>query len=235
VTTGDRRVPTWAGRATAVPVLGGDDVQLWLVELDVDEAEHAQLRELLSAGERDRADAYRFPVHRHRYAVGRARLRQLLAAYLDEDPARLELADGPTGKPELAWPTGSGLRLNLAHCEGLALCAVARREVGVDLELVDRRRFRWSPVAARFFHAEEQRVLGRATGPEGWVAFLRVWTLKEACLKAAGVGLVADPRSFSVAEVLEGGTSVVTVAGRRWRCEELRPAPGTVAALATEL
>ena len=199
------------------------------MELDVEPGEQGRLRELLSPSERERADAFRFPVHQARYAAGRGRLRELLAAYIDREPASIELREGPNGKPELA---GGVVRFNVSHCEGLALCAVARREVGVDLELVERqRRLRWPEIAARFFHPDERWLV------DGWLAFLRVWTLKEACLKALGSGLRTDPRTFSVAEVLTGGHDLVVLAAEEWRCSEVSPlsvAPGrgTVSALA---
>jgi 4'-phosphopantetheinyl transferase len=230
--TGEWAVRPWDARA-AVPELGREDVHLWLVELDVEADEHARLRSMLTPPERARADAYRLPLHGSRYAVGRGRLREMLAAYGDHDPARIELAEGPSGKPELATPPRGGLHFNLAHCEGLALCAVSLLDVGVDLELVDRpRRPRWAAVAARFFHDDELRLLRGASGDAGWTEFLRLWTLKEACLKAAGFGLVLDPRSFSVAEIVSGRAESANVAGRDWRCVELRPAAGALAALA---
>jgi 4'-phosphopantetheinyl transferase len=232
--TSEWAVRPWDPRAAA-PELGGEDVHLWLVELDVDTGEHVRLRDLLSPPEGARADAYRLAVHGRRYAVGRGRLREILAAYVDRSPAGIELAEEPNGKPQLASPPAAGLHFNLAHCEGLALCAVSRRDVGVDLELVDRaRRPRWPAVAARFFHEDELRMLAGTSGAAGWEEFLRAWTLKEACLKAAGLGLVADPRSFSVAAVLAGRTRSVSAAGREWRCATLRPAPRAVGALATE-
>jgi 4'-phosphopantetheinyl transferase len=218
-------VPTWDG-GRAVPDLGNDDVHLWLVDLDV---EPGELARLLSAAERERAESFRFDRHRARYIVGRGRLRQLLAAYTGREPTRLELREGPNGKPELGK---DALRFNVSHCEGLALCAIARREVGVDLELVERpRRPRWPEIAARFFHPDEQRVVS------GWVDFLRIWTLKEACLKALGSGLRTDPRTFSVATVLVARDDRVVVGGEEWRCSEVSaasdaPGRGTVSALA---
>lgn len=215
-------IRTWDGRR-AVPELASDDVHLWLVDLD---AEPGELARLLSPAERERADAFRFDHHRGRYVVGRGRLRELLAAYTGCEAARLELREGPNGKPELP---GRTVRFNVSHCEGLALCAVARREVGVDVELVERpRRPRWAEIAARFFHPDEHSLL------DGWLGFLRIWTLKEACVKALGSGLRTDPRTFSVAEVLAGREDTVVVGGAEWRCSEVSPASarGTVSALA---
>ena len=228
-----RAVAIWRSQ-DAVPELHGDDVHVWLVDLDDDAG--GDLFRSLSPAENVRAEAFRFPVHARRFAVGRARLREILAAYLDAEADAIELVEAPHGKPELAGPNAEALRFNLAHCEGLALYAVCLRDVGVDLELVERpRRPRWPEIAARFFHEDEQRALAGAEGKAGWVDFLRIWTLKEACLKAAGVGLLVDPRSFSVAEVLDGRAEAASVGGREWRCWEVGAAPGAVASVAASM
>jgi 4'-phosphopantetheinyl transferase len=200
---------------------------VWLLDLD---APDVDLREVLSPAERARADAFRHELHRRRFTAGRGRLRELLAAYAGGDPAAVVLAEGPNGKPELA---GAELRFNLAHSEGIAVCAVARAEVGVDVEVSRRDRpTQWRQIAERFFAGEEVARLQRLADQAGWLEFLRLWTLKEACLKGTGLGLLTDPRSFSVAPVLAGDAEAVAVGGRLWRCVELRT-PDAVAALAS--
>ena len=187
---------------------------------------------MLSPEERSRADAFRREVHARRYASGRGRLRELLAAYVRDEPAALELDEGPNGKPELR--TGD-LRFNLAHSEGLGLCAVSRGDVGVDVEVVaGRRRPDWRAIAERFFHEDELTGLGALADEPGWREFLRVWTLKEACLKATGLGLATDPRTFSVAHVLADRRGLVLVGGREWTCAEVDVEPRAVAALAAD-
>jgi 4'-phosphopantetheinyl transferase len=217
--------------ASDVPEFERDETHVWLLDLEVSDAEAAALAALLSADERTRADAFRRDVHRRRFTAGRGRLRELLAAYAGGEPRAVPLVEGPNGKPELA---GSELCFNLAHSEGVGICAVSRSEVGVDVE-VSRRDppTDWRAVADRFFHDEELARLHGLDGESGWLEFLRVWTLKEACLKGTGLGLLTDPRSFSVAAVLAGDASRVSLDGRDWRCLELTAPPGAVAALAS--
>jgi 4'-phosphopantetheinyl transferase len=230
----ERAVRSWAPGAD-VPKLAGDDVHVWLVDLDAAPPDDDRLDAFLSPAEQARGEAFRFDVHRRRFTAARARLREILSGYLGGDPGGIELVDGPNGKPELGAGNRDALRFNVAHCEGFALCAVSLLDVGVDLELVDRpRRPGWAGIASSFFHADELRVLEAAEGEAGWVEFLRIWTLKEACVKAAGFGLTLDPRSFSVAAVLAGRAESAQVAGREWRCVQLRPAEGAIAALAHE-
>jgi 4'-phosphopantetheinyl transferase len=217
--------------ASDVPELEPEETHVWLLDLEVTDAEAAALAALLAPHELARADAFHRDVHRRRYTAGRGRLRELLAAYAGGEPGAVPLVEGPNGKPELA---GSELRFNLAHSESVGIFAVSRGEVGVDVE-VSRRDppTDWRAVADRFFHEEELARLDGLSTESGWLEFLRVWTLKEACLKATGIGLLTDPRSFSVAAVLAGEETRIALAGDEWLAQELAPLPGAVAALVT--
>ena len=127
---------------------------------------HAHLVEVLTVGEREIAEQYRFESGRLRSAASRGLLRWLLGSYLNVRPEHARLQFGALGKPELAGDqASSGLRFNVAHCEDVALYALTRRrEVGVDLE-----RPRPMPdaadIAERFFAADEHAaLLVRAAG-----------------------------------------------------------------------
>ena len=68
----------------------------------------------------------------------------------------------------------------------MALCR--RGRVGVDLERIDR-----EPavlrLAARYFAAEEAAALAALPAEAARLAFLRLWTAKEASCKATGTGI----------------------------------------------
>jgi 4'-phosphopantetheinyl transferase len=141
---------------------------------------------------------------RRRWAIGRGAVREILAAYLGiaaRDvpivPRPCAACGGPHGKPALA-PPADGLRFNVSHTAELLLVAVAHgREVGIDAEPVGRER----PLAATahsWLGDPETRALERLPPHERERALLRLWTLKEAYLKAVGVGLNADPREVVV-------------------------------------
>lgn len=112
-------------------------------------------------------------------------LRLLADALLEEKGLRLgpePLAHTREGMPFL--PGHAGIHISLAHCEGLAACAVADTPVGIDAERLRPH----SPFAAR--HAmgnEELDAIRNARDPD--LEFFRRWTLKESCLKAMGTGL----------------------------------------------
>lgn len=163
-------------------------VDVWTVPLDGPPATVAALSRILSRREAERGGRCRFETDRRRFVIAHGALRLILAGYLDVPPEELRLQRGRHGKPRLAG--SSDLRFNLSHSGELGLVAVTRHdEVGVD---VDRLRpgLPVEPFAERFFPASDARFVAAAAGPtERAERFLRLWTRKEAVVKAAGARL----------------------------------------------
>jgi len=178
------------------------------------------LAKLLAPGERERAYRFRFTRDRGRFIVARAALRQLLGASLGQPPSLVAFTYGPNGKPALA-DAGAGLCFNLSHSAELALCALAPgTELGVDVE-AHRPLDDMDALAERFFAPAEVAWLQQQA--DRMAAFFRLWTCKEAYVKALGLGLSLDTRSFAVD----------LAAGRvgDWYLRAFTPAPGYAAAL----
>lgn len=103
-------------------------------------------------------------------------------------PAReLDVNRTDTGKPIVA----GGVHFNVSHSGDLILLALSdQRDVGVDVE---RRREveKVDALVARWLTPAERRALEAmiADGAGRSDAFLRVWSAKEAQLKALGVGI----------------------------------------------
>ncbi len=227
---------TWtAGSASSLPDrLEPSVVHVWRGSLDQDAAVRHALEPLLSSDERERAAAFRFDRHRHRYVVGRGLLRSLLGRYLGADPRSLVFAYGDRQKPTLA----DGPFFNLAHADATVLYAFSSSfEVGVDVEHVQPA-LDGLELAERFFSVRERETLRTLDGDRRAGAFLACWTRKEAFVKARGDGLALDLASFDV--TLAPGDPVALVR-TGWAAEERRawqlvdlsdPERGQVAALA---
>lgn len=197
-------------------------LELWSFELDRPAAEVAALRTLLSPDECARADRLR--VHPERFIVGRARLRQILAARRACRPEALVFRVLEHGKPELV-PCGE-LRFNLSHTAERAILALAPgREVGCDIEDL-RRSVSFDALAQRFFSEPERAALAGMDDLARRRAFFTIWTRKEAYLKARGGGISlglshftvlggAGPDGWSILDVAapEGFAAAVCVAG----------------------
>lgn len=162
-----------------------DEVELWLA--DPADAGDAALA-LLDEGERERMGRFVFEKDRRLYLAAHALVRRALSRRAPVDPAAWRFAAEDGGRPVIAGPAPvPPLRFNLSHCAGLVACAIAEgRDVGVDVEplaevprdLIDR-------ICAPA-EAAALRALPPAAQPE---RFFTLWTLKEAYVKARGLGL----------------------------------------------
>ena len=126
---------------------------------------------------------------RRQFALTRALQRHVLSAYAaDVQPGQWQFQSSAEGRPSLAPPFDrTGLHFNIAHTEGVVAMAVCRHaSVGVDVEKLDRAPL---AVADRFFSAVEAAELRALPSDAQPRRFWRLWTLKEAYLKAIGTGL----------------------------------------------
>jgi 4'-phosphopantetheinyl transferase len=161
-------------------------IDVWTVDLD---APADSCASLLSEDERARAARYHFDIHRRRFICGRAALRILLGEYLDAEPSEVEFGYAGNEKPFLRNSTVP-VSFNVAHCEGLALIAIApfEMDLGVDVEQV-----RWMPdfdeLVGRFFSKREADSFVALEPQLKPAAFFNLWTRKEALLKATGEGI----------------------------------------------
>ncbi len=134
--------------------------------------------------------------HAHAHSLLRECLRHRGIIYDDS----LVFSSGEHGKPALSGYTD--VHFNLSHAAGIAACIVSSRECGIDCEMV--REYRPN-VIRRAFSEEEKRLMEETPESERSLMFFRLWTLKEAYVKAIGIGISypLDTASFSFSE--DGG------------------------------
>lgn len=159
------------------------DIHIW--RLGLDEARASQDR--LSPVEQARAQRYQCPHARHCFVQTRAALRQVLGRYLHRPPQHIELEEGRHGKPRLAACLPR-LEFNVSHSGQLALIALSRKPIGIDLEHLQPE-LDWRELAPACCHLDELSALLDLPEREGRIRFLRLWTLKEAYSKGRGEGL----------------------------------------------
>lgn len=154
----------------------------------LDELALASAVALLSSDERARHERIRTKSDRDEYAIAHALLRSALSEFGDRRPEAWRFADGPFGKPALTDPVSS-LSFNLTHARGLVACAVAASaDVGLDVEAITRAT-NWRGIASRYFSSAEREEIDRLEPGRQAARFFELWTLKEAFVKALGVGL----------------------------------------------
>jgi 4'-phosphopantetheinyl transferase len=125
---------------------------------------------------------------------------------------------------------GDALHFNISHSGGALAVAVSRSQpLGVDLEH-QRRPRRVLELARRFFAPHEAHALGFLPEAERQVAFLKLWTCKEAWVKANGSGIAAGLHD-AVFELDERGEAAVP-RDRSWQVVPFQPAEDFYGALA---
>lgn len=208
--------------------LAEDEVHIWRAKLDVGVAELQQCARVLSEDEHHRAGWIRVPHERRRFVAGRGMLRMLLGRYLDVAPRSLTFCDSATGKPGLAPESNRDLHFNVAHSNALAVYAVARQnEVGIDLEQICVIRDA-EEIARCLFTARENAWLYGVAPAQYMEAFLRIWTLKEARLKACGAGIATGLKEREVFLPAEDSDPIETDAADtvrpfHWSMRDLTP------------
>ena len=157
--------------------------------------------EWLSPDEYERWRRFHLEADRQRFLLARALVRSLLGAYVQQAPASLQFTRSPYGKPELVQPAATPeqtLKFNLSHTRGLLVLAVtAADEIGVDVESITREA-EMLALAERYFAASEVAMLRAADPLQLHELFFRLWTLKEAYVKARGLGLQLGLDSFAI-------------------------------------
>ena len=216
-------------------------MDVWKVALEPKPGHEEFLFSVLRDDEKKRAEAYRFHRDRQRFVAARATLRLILGHfYLNKAPQEILLTYGSHGKPRLPNnEDGPPIRFNLAHSTHLSLLAISlKSDLGVDIEEI-KPNIEIERIAVNFFSTKEQNALFAMPVGERRAAFIRIWTLKEAYIKARGLGLSIPLDSFHISPSHDADTFSIEVDGvpeasRFWTITNLPVDEGFVAALAME-
>ncbi len=188
---------------------------------------------LLDPGERSRRDALTRAEARGRFTAGRVLLRYTLGRALGVEPIALRFALGEHGKPALDPPIPGAPAFNLAHTgDVVALALAPAAAVGLDLEVLAERTAA-ARIAERRFAPAEAAWLAAVSAERRMLTFLRLWTAKEAVLKALGTGVAGGLATVELAPAPDGGLRIVRLpAAGPWSLHELSLRPSLLAAVA---
>lgn len=172
-------------------------VEVIHIELGIHNFDFLNELKLLSLDEKSRASKFVCPAAMRQFVICRVFLRVLLASKLNCKMAEINFELGPYGRPHATLRGEKvSVSFNVSHSGAHGVVALAQvGEVGVDIEEV-RPQPDWLSIATSAFAAEEVQHL-RCQEPSKQIAtFYRIWSLKEAVMKALGKGFYLNPRSF---------------------------------------
>ena len=210
------------------------------VDLSPHPAREAEALSWLDAGERERARRFIGTGPQRRFTLCRAALRALLCDELRCRNDQLTFGAAEHGKP-FAIVRGIPARVsfNVSHSGKHGLIAVASEgRLGVDVEERTPHR-NMETLIETVFTPDEQAELASVPGSDRHRAFFRLWTVKEALVKAEGTGLSLDPSLFEAPLAMRRGALSATFTFpqaplHRWWVESI-DGDGFIAAVAHEL
>lgn len=162
-------------------------MHLWLLDINrFSAADYAYAERIMSDSEHQRAQ--KMQRGKENYIASRWLLRKVLAHYTGIAADSITFLRTDKGKPCLP---NSNIHFSLSHSGHWALLAVANCElIGVDIEAIKTTR-KLSAIAEHYYHPLEVTQLQALVGDVQRDYFYRLWTLKEAFLKATGLGISA--------------------------------------------
>lgn len=128
----------------------------------------------------------------------RAVLRILLSKYLNTPPEKIAILETKSGKPYIEH---NALFFNVSHTDSAFLIAISKMgRIGVDIELLSGNEDLNS--LTDYVFSDDEKLMHFDPGDENRY-FLKIWTLKEAFLKATGIGLVNDLKRVNTYTILQ--------------------------------
>ncbi|NOQ88950.1 MAG: 4'-phosphopantetheinyl transferase superfamily protein, partial [Gammaproteobacteria bacterium] len=176
------------------------EAHIWFFRTDVrlSDEQHAVYLSQLSVDEKQRYHRFHYEKDRKSYLVAHILLRNALSKYVDVPIEAWQFACNEHGKPEITRTVDlPEMSFNITHTEGLCACVITRGAAsGIDAENVNRQS-NYKGIAKRMFSADENAVFD--VSKKQTQQFYKFWTLREAYVKALGVGLSGSSKEFSFA------------------------------------
>ena len=209
--------------ATSPLFLEKSEIHIWQICLNNCSAK--QLFSCLSPTEQERARRFKADIISRRYIVAHAAMRDILAKYLGGSATSLDLIQPLNQKPLIHQSQNHlGLHFSLSHSHEIAILAVSQAcIVGVDIEHI-RPVASVTQIANRFFAASEYELLQKSPKAQQLALFFKIWTAKEAFLKAQGLGISNHLNQFSITLNYEQepiGIERAKTDGEEWRLHRL--------------
>ncbi|KAJ0263808.1 4'-phosphopantetheinyl transferase superfamily [Hirschfeldia incana] len=223
------------------------ETHLWYILPDEVESTSLLKRysQLLSPIEKDGVDQMRGDELKKNALLARTLVRTTIARYQTNkavDPRSLMFKKNMYGKPEVDWQNCKNcnvqpLHFNISHTDSLIACGVTvHAPVGIDVEDKERKiKHDVLTFAKRFYSADEVNFL--ATIPDKEVQrkeFIKLWTLKEAYVKALGKGFSASPFNTFTIQSKPGTEGAYSLCNGGWKFALLELADSHYAAVCTE-
>lgn len=170
------------------------EVHIWIINWKSIQSWIKNYRGILTEKERESSRAYYFKEDRSRGETGKILTRLLAAHYLQISYTQIMVIANSYGKPIIYSTDGELINHNVSHSGDYVVLAFSLQgTIGVDIEKM-RTLPEYQEIASSFHRNEYLKICNK----KSLKVFYRIWTAKEAYVKAKGVGLNIDLESFEI-------------------------------------
>lgn len=170
-------------------IINENEVHVWYYFLDLSDQGVDFFYNLLSEEEKKEINKIKVPVVRNRRVISKAIVKNIISMYLGLNIHKIKFSYNQFGKPVLSEDINfPGLNFNISHSGSLGMIALVKNnQIGIDLEqiieLAD-----LDDIISLCFSKHEQHLFNSLSGLEKTKLFYKIWTGKEAFIKAIGKG-----------------------------------------------
>jgi len=212
-------------------------VHVWQTDVCNSTVYPKDIQKVLSPVELERVNKFRVPKDQAHFIFRHYKLRVILSLYCGCQPQNLIFRYNSFGKPFIDMPEFNEVRFNMSFSGNLMILGISRQNnIGCDIEEVreidDQRN-----IANENFSTQEIQILNHSNDEIG--TFFKIWTRKEALIKAIGKGMFYPLKSFTVNMDPLGGPEHLLIIdntdeSKLWRTTPLNISDGYIASLAIE-
>lgn len=185
--------------------------------------------------ELERANKLRFTRDREQFILRRYHLRLILSKYCDCQPYEIMFSYNYCKKPFIFISEFKEIKFNLSYSKELMLVGLSNHDdIGIDIEKIIEIR-NLENVAIENFSLQELKLYNSKLDKTD--TFFKIWTRKEAFVKAKGKGLYLPLKSFCVQINSSGSYEHLIIfnhpsESKLWRTVGLNTSDGYIASLA---
>jgi len=167
--------------------LSVDSIDVWYVSYSALDQNYMILSTLVSPEEKQKAAGFKKPDDTRRYTLRQGIVRVILGQYIQKDPAKIQIVRKESGKPDLRLDGRySDVRFSLSHTDEMVCLGITLScEIGLDIVKTNSC-IPFPEIEHYLFTVGERRWIEQTLPEQRSLQFFRIWSLKEALLKATG-------------------------------------------------
>ncbi len=166
------------------------EVHVWCIVLSQYSESIAVLKSILSEQELRKCNHFKNRCDKDKCIIRYGLLRNILSTYLNIYPKKIKLNLKKYEKPSILFDNRNiDMRFNMAYSMNRVIYAITlKRNIGVDIERIEDE-INIDEIISNYYTKNEKDKIYKHLPKERPYEFFKIWTIKEALLKAFGLGI----------------------------------------------